>query len=347
MDVISTTLVLAKFPLSVLLACLMVVFISAASVNLVTSNLHLVFPSLCDLPVVSHLPHCGVTSLSFEPSYGSALLDRADFPNLVKIQNIVLDELAAGSSRGIDLALNVKHAELAVKDLVAVVRASNLTMKTPLVEALVNFATDARTASRNLQRLSARINGAVDSIVSFNAYAVNAIESAQKRGATEARSTVIHTFQASMASFSSQITTVILDATEATSSLDILENRLLHIHELCVQEALTTTIALEDLLWELWTMLGGNQSKLRDLQRRTTVLKEVEQYRAVAVAYVAATTQTVLTVDAQLSDLRDRLMTSAIDPQDIPVEVHLASVERSLLRLQQDRSQQVPRLGFT
>nr|VWO96416.1 Calcium-dependent protein kinase [Ganoderma boninense] len=148
-----------------------------------------------------------------------------------------------------------------------------------------------------------------------------------------------------MASFSSQVTAVILDATAATSSLDNLENGLFLIHELCVQETLTTVLSLDELLWELWTILGGNRSKLRDLHQRTGVLKEVQQYRAVAVVYVAAATQTILAVDAQLSDLRDRLIASALDTLDIPVDVHLASIERSLLRLQQDQFQPVPHLG--
>ena len=355
-----------KLPLAALLAILVTISLFVACVNLFVYILPLTLPSLCDFPVASRLSVCAIGSSVPEHVSGNSVFDRADFPSLVKIQNVVLDDLAAGSAGGKELALNVKHAELAVKDLAVVVRSSNLTMKLSLGEALVEFATDARTTSRSLQRLSARINGAVDryenddlvvgrylsvnlqtcSIVSFNAHAFRTIDAAKQRSAAEASATVLRAFQSSMNGFSSQITSVMLDATAAMANLDVLEMRLLTIHDLCIQESLTTTIALDDLLWELWTILGGNHSKLRDLRQRMAVLKEIQQYRAVAVAYVAATTQTVFLVDAQLSELRDRLLEAVLDADEIPVEVHLASIECSLLRLQEERSNaQFPRVG--
>ena len=164
----------------------------------------------------------------------------------------------------------------------------------------------------------------------------------------EAGSSVLRAFQTSMNGFSSQLASVMLDAMAAMATLDILETRLLTIHDLCVQESVATTIALDDLLWELWTVLGGNHSKLRDLRHRMAVLKEIQRYRAVAVAYVAATTQTVLLVDAQLSELRDHLMEAVVDTEEIPVEVHLASIERSIIQLQEERSNvQLARVGST
>ncbi|KAI1783094.1 hypothetical protein LXA43DRAFT_904310 [Ganoderma leucocontextum] len=334
-----------KFPLALFLAFLFTIYMFGACVDLFVSILPPALPSFCDLPVASRLPICETFLSPPEPASPSSF-DRADFPSLVEIQNIVLDDLAARSAGGKDLALNVKHAELAVKDLAVVVRASNLTMKVPLGKALVDFATNARTTSRSLQKLSARINGAADNIVSFNAHAFRTIEAAQQKNAVEVGATVLRAFQTSMNGFSSQITSVMLDATTAMANLDMLEIRLLTIHDLCVQESLTTAITLDDLLWELWTLIGGNHSKLRDLRHRMAVLREIQQYRAVAVAYVAATTQTVLLVDAQLSELRDRLTEAVVDPEEIPVEVHLASIERSLLRLQEGASNmQLARVG--
>ena len=161
-DIISTSLTLMKLPLALLLATFATIAIFVGCVNLFVYILPLALPSFCDFPVVSRLPICATTSSQLDLTPSGPVYDRADFPSLINIQNIVLDDLATGSAGGKDLALNVKHAELAVKDLAVIVHASNLTIKVPLGEALVDFATDARTTSRSLQRLSARINGAVD-----------------------------------------------------------------------------------------------------------------------------------------------------------------------------------------
>ena len=65
------------------------------------------------------------------------------------------------------------------------------------------------------------------------------------------------------------------------------------------------------------------------------VLKNVQQYRSVAVAYVAGTTQALTKIDAELSDLRDRLSASSLEAVEIPLEVQLASIESSVRRLQE------------
>ncbi len=126
-----------------------------------------------------------------------------------------------------------------------------------------------------------------------------------------------------------------VEAADTMSALDMLETRLFTIHELCVHEAFLNAVALDDLLWELWSVLGGNQDRKRDLRHRAAVLKEVEHYRSTALAYVAATAQAVTGIEAQLSELRDRLVERAVDSQELPVEVQLASLERIVSRLQE------------
>ena len=93
-------------------------------------------------------------------------------------------------------------------------------------------------------------------------------------------------------------------------------------------------------------MLGGNQAQLRDLRSRQDVLKEVEHHRSVAVAYVSAATQTLLAVDGELSELRRRLSGYSADAREIPVDVHLSSIQRSLERLEERRSKGHARLDM-
>ncbi len=91
--------------------------------------------------------------------------ERIDFPALMAVQSRTLDQLLAHSAAGSQLALGVKHAELAVKDLTIVIKASNLTSKDILGRSLEEFAQQAKGAARDLQQLSAKLYGAVDTYV--------------------------------------------------------------------------------------------------------------------------------------------------------------------------------------
>ena len=172
------------------------------------------------------------------------------------------------------------------------------------------------------------------SIASLNSYALRTIGETTARSTADINRVIRRTFEASIDGFSSQLTQVIVEATSTTIALDRLEDRLLDIHSLCVTERLLTEVELQDLLWTIWTILGGNKDKLRDLRRRGAVLREVEQYRAVALAYVSAAAQILQGLEAELSEMRDRLSGIASSPHDIPVEVHLASIERSVRRFE-------------
>lgn len=169
-------------------------------------------------------------------------------------------------------------------------------------------------------------------------YVMHEIETAKRKGnRAHLDATLTRTFQASMDTFSSQISRLLLSATVAATSLDRLEEHLSIAHELCIQEAIATAFAKDDLLWRLWSVLGGNRSQRRDLENRASVLKEVQRYRAVAVAYVAAAMHTLTAVDAELTELRERLIASEVSVQELPVEVHVASIQGGLYRLQKEK----------
>ena len=122
-------------------------------IPMVFSALDLASFNVCELPLVPViLPSCGVPSVN----------GRADFPSLLAIQHRAFDELVAGSSTNSELVFNIKHAELAVRDLVVLVKASNLTTKEPLTDALSLFSIDARRSGRALQLFMSKIHGVVD-----------------------------------------------------------------------------------------------------------------------------------------------------------------------------------------
>ncbi|EIW54256.1 uncharacterized protein TRAVEDRAFT_132785 [Trametes versicolor FP-101664 SS1] len=322
-------------PASYLLFSTLAIFLFVAVVSFVIDTAHDSLVSLCDLPGMMHLPFCPTI-----PSWSAdnPILHHVDYPGLVKVQNSLLDDLVGQSASGQVLALNVKHAELAVRDLIGLVRASNLTGRDALADALSGFVSDAQLTGRGLQQLSAKIHGTVDSIAAFNTHAYYTISSNGVQGASYTNGVLARTFQVSTDALAAQVGRVLVAASTSALDLDRLEETLTIIHELCAREAILQHIVADDLLWNLWTLVGLNRAKLRDLKRRGLVLKEVKRFRNLAVGYVAATTQALQVADAELLELRDRLADASVGMEDIPVEVQLASIERMLWRLKVEGS---------
>ena len=89
----------------------------------------------------------------------------ADYPKMVEIQSKTFEQLLDESVVGSGLSLEIKKAEIATRDLVTLVRMSKLTSKDLLADALTDFVDDARNAAKGMQKLSAKVNGAVDRCV--------------------------------------------------------------------------------------------------------------------------------------------------------------------------------------
>ncbi|KAI0712372.1 hypothetical protein C8Q76DRAFT_769000 [Earliella scabrosa] len=253
------------------------------------------------------------------------------------IQSHTLDQLLGHSTAGSQLAIGVKHAELAVKDLAIVVAGSNLTSKDVLAQTLQEFAQDAKVVGRDLQQLSAKLYGAVDTVLSFDEYALRSISVAQARGDDQAKLTASNMFTGTMAVLASEVTRVMLDATTVASKLDALEEKLVIIRAICQQEMTLAEGALGDVLSELWSALGGNKTKLQRLAQQVDILRNVDWYRSISVAHIVATTESLLVIEAELSELRDKLSAPELTGDAIPIEVHIASIERGARRIQEEK----------
>ncbi len=174
-------------------------------------------------------------------------------------------------------------------------------------------------------------------MLAFDEYALRSISSAQASGEAVAKATAVQMFQSTMSVLSTQISRVMFEAAHVNARLDALEEKLSLIRSLSEHEMTVTTTALGEVLSELWTFVGGNRARLSVIGRQVDILRNVDWYRGLSVAHVVATTETLVTVEAQLSELRDKLATPDLAGNVIPIEVHIASIERTARRLQEDR----------
>ena len=163
-----------KLPITAFLAGLvMMLFISfGVSALWRSAQATLMSFDVCKLPMICStpgLPSLNVCNLPFIPviipqcaTLPIGAIGRADFAGLLAIQHRAFDELVASSTTNSELVVNVKHAELAIRDLVVLVKASNLTTKEPLANTLSLFSVDARRTGRGLQLLMSKIHGTID-----------------------------------------------------------------------------------------------------------------------------------------------------------------------------------------
>ncbi|PIL26968.1 hypothetical protein GSI_10106 [Ganoderma sinense ZZ0214-1] len=285
---------------------------------------------LCVLPLLA-LCHSG-------PDTVGGILSEPDYPTLMDVQGRAFDNLLGQSETGITISLDIKHAEIAVRDLVAIVRASDLMKRDLIASALDDFVLDARLAGRALQKLSVKIYSSTDSIIAFNDYALRVLQGAHPPATPESAATLARIFRSSTSTLVNEITDILVEAAKTVTALDNLEDRLVRIHALSIDDHILTVAAIDNVLSELWTKLGGNGRWLRDLERRARVLKDLDEYRRRAVSHVAVTVQTLVGIEEELNQLTRKLHRDDGDSSaGLPIEVHIASIDGGVKRLREER----------
>ena len=134
------------------------------------------------------------------------------------------------------------------------------------------------------------------------------------------------------------MTDILVAAAKTVTALDHLENQLVRIHAVSVDDHILTAAAIDNVLSELWTKLGGNGQRLRDLERRARVLKNLDEYRRRAVSHVALTMQTLVGIEEELNQLTRKLRHDEANVDfSLPLEVHIASIDGGVTRLREER----------
>ncbi|EMD33900.1 hypothetical protein CERSUDRAFT_117428 [Gelatoporia subvermispora B] len=342
LDILSTVTRMMRKPLAVLLF----LWIMGILFKQLNHTFSAVLGPLCYIPGISRTPLC----YTAPRRSGEDRAPRwADYPKLIDVQSSTFEQLLDESAGGSGLSLDIKKAEMATRDLIALVRVSDLTSKDRLADVLSEFVEDAKKTGRGLQKLNAKIGGAVDSIMAVNDYAIHSIEAAKAKDSsmfnviwpfptnTRTNEVVLRTFHEAMGVLSAHVQRVILEATVSLENLEKLEEALTTLHELVSREDTDLSNAKSELLGALWTRLGGNQRSLRSFNQHLALLRNVGQYRTRALAHVAAALQTMQAISEEMEEMRDRVAAPEILGERIPVEVHVKSINAGLERLKEGR----------
>jgi hypothetical protein len=136
-----------------------------------------------------------------------------------------------------------------------------------------------------------------------------------------------------------EIHKLILEAQALLQVLNNIEDRLDLIHGIATRDDVHARTLRSEVLSELWTLVGGNKSKISKMDRQLNLLKQVNIYRKTAFAHVSGTIIRLQGIAAGLEDLRERVGGPELlrDRIDIPLSVHIENIQKGVERLENVR----------
>ncbi|KAH9831615.1 uncharacterized protein C8Q71DRAFT_295509 [Rhodofomes roseus] len=330
MDVLGTAFWLLKKPLGVLAFFVALGFLC----GYVVEKFRFMLTPVCILPGIRSSILCQLPSIS----------KSANFTKLVEVEDNFEGIINANVGTS-ELSLKLKQSEIVTRDLVTLVRVSDLKSRDTLAEALMQFVEDAKKTGEGLHRLSAKINGAVDRVAHSNSHAMRTIGAAIEKsvfslsrlltpftsGSTEAA--VLRSFEDAMDTLAQGTQRALFEASVSVANLELLQEHLFTIHELCSREGVVLSEEHEQLLSELWTKLGGNNQKVRKHEVHLALLKEVGRYRREALAHVVVTRDALQAVEADVAELRATAAAAGIAGDRIAPQALIGSIGDGIQRL--------------
>lgn len=334
LDIFKSSIRLMRIPLRLLLFTLLL----SLCMRHTAHYLQRAVTPFCFLPFVNRMTMC---VMLLHPS-----TDKVDpWQKLLESQTKAFDELLDSSAGSSGLSLEVKKAEMATADLVTLVQYSDLTSKDLLVSSLKGFIYDAKKTGRGLQKLSAKLGGAVDNILAVNTYAWHTIEEANAKKpsafaslspwAKDPKAVVASTFTDAMNVLDANLKRLILEAESNLANLNTLEEHVESLRDMIARE--NKDVSQEEVLSSFFAILfkGARSSKI--YADNLKVLKELGSFRKKALLHVTAALETLRAMSDDMEDLRERAATPELVGPSIPIEVHIQSIQHGIERLQEGR----------
>ncbi|RDW87760.1 hypothetical protein BP5796_03454 [Coleophoma crateriformis] len=355
LEVLGGALRILKTPVSILLAVYLLLGAGTLLQTLVTKSLYASLSPICRLPGTALL------SLPFCPPPGTNAGENrpgsAEFDQLMTVQ-AKFDEVLEKSADGVSLPMDMKRGEASIRDLRQLVRYSQLQAKNELVLEFDGFIETARIASYDLQKFNSHVGRSVDSVIATTKWTTRVLDHIQLqdsgRGAISAfvndkllapfqptkftERTVLDQYIKHTQIIEEEINTLIGEAQALLHVLNNLENRLEVIQGITTRDNVDVSAKREEVLAQLWTMVGGNRGKLSKMDRQIGLLHQVNVYQKQAFAHVAATLTRLQKMGADLENLRERVgAPELLQDRNIPLSVHIHQIELCVERLEQGR----------
>ncbi|GBC02792.1 hypothetical protein RclHR1_04820010 [Rhizophagus clarus] len=250
----------------------------------------------------------------------------------VETQRRLLEQAAELDSEG-SLAHDIKNAELATKDLILVVKYSELQYRQLLIKKLEEFAGASFNTNNELQTLQVRAQTSLDNTLTYIAFTLKAIGEFDGKVVNPRKRRDLTKLHDSLMKLTDEDLRKLIIATDkALKSLKRLDELQSSIHAITSQEENLQKINQEELLSNLWSLLGGNKVEKNIFEDNFNLLKILDTQRKIAVERIASIMECLEKFQKQLNILREETVTRLL--VGIPVEVQLTNIKKALMRLQ-------------
>lgn len=356
-DVLGGALIKLKTPISYLIAIWLLLGLSVFLRNLFFTSIYSALSPVCRIPGSSlfNLPMC---QSPISVQYSGDDPPPVQFDQLMVVQN-KFEKVLQESAGGVSLPLDMKRGETSIRDLRQVVRFSQLHSKNELVLEFDGFVETARIASYDLQKFNSHVGRGVDNILATARWTKRVLDGIAERDASQgAISSLFHdkllapfqpvkfTEDALLDQYlqhtrvvEDEINRLVVEAQALLLVLQNLEDRLDVIHGIAVRDNLHAQGGRNEVLSQLWTMLGGNRSKLGKFESQLRLLDQVNTYRQNAIAHVSGTLIRLQSMGAELEELRERVGGVELlgGRGSVPLSLHIENIELGVERLERGR----------
>ena len=357
LDIFGGALKNLRRPISWVVALYLFSGLIAMVQNILTRSVYSALSPVCRIPGVSllGLPICRAALPS---GYSDSPNAPVEFDQLMKVQGQFEEVLEASAVR-ISLPLDMKRGETSIRDLRQIVRFSHLNSKQEMILELDGFIETARIASYDLQKFNSHVGRGVDNVLATARWTQRVLDDIaiknSNRGLLPAfvqdkilapfqplkftQNTLLDQYIEHTRIVSDEIETLIAEAQALLYVLQNLEDRLDVIHGIALRDNIHAQGQKDEILSQLWTLLGGNRAALGKYNSQLKILRQVGAYRKTAWAHVSGTIIRLQAMSAELEELRERVGSAELlkGRKDIPLAVHLESIRLGVERLEKGR----------
>ncbi|POR37422.1 Uncharacterized protein TPAR_02376, partial [Tolypocladium paradoxum] len=363
-EVVGIAMAYAKYPLGALLAVYLVFGGLIVAQNMATRSFYAAVSPVCRVPGVSFLglPFCPPPGFRFSGSNNNNNNDNnatspVEFNDLVGVQSR-FEQVLEKSADGVSLPFEMKRSEAAVRDLRSLVRHSDIQAKHELVLEFDGYVDTARRAASDLQRFNTHVGSAVDAVISINRWtsryidslAPDAVDGPPSKlaqwsawlfapfqpavGRPRGERAVLDKYIEHTALVSDRIAALILEAQAILRLLARAEDHLGLIYDIASRTEASVASRRDEILWNVWTLVGANTARLHNLAQQLALLRQVDAQRSSAVEQVSALILELEAMQAGLGDLRDRVSEPELvgaasrGGAHIPLSVHIETIDR-------------------
>lgn len=357
LDIVASALKTLKKPISWVLAAYLFLGLFTLLQNMLTRSVYSALSPICRIPGSSffNLPMC---QSKFEGPTLDGVSAPVEFDELMTVQSH-FEEIMEQSASGVSLPLDMKRSETSIRDLRQVVRFSQLHSRNEMVLEFDGFIETARIASYDLQKFNSHIGRGVDIVLSTARWTERVLDDMALKQSTRGlipgfisdkllapfqplrftESRLLDQYIKHTRVISEEIEQLLVEAQALLMVLQNLEDRLDVIHGIAMRDNIHAQGSKDEVLSQLWTILGGNRGALGKYNNQLRLLREVGSQRKVAWAHVSGTILKLQAMGAELEELRERVGSAELlrEKADIPLAVHLESIRLGVERLEEGR----------